>query len=206
MMTSYFNLLKYAATGIASPDMTYYDKMRASTLMGGATVQTLTGIPPLTFKADGSPITIWSMIGNGSQTGTPTPDAPIMPTFCGVRTGNLFDATTITQDVFVRAGNTTAQKPLGNIEPNTSYSISDYIPVSAGMQYTVQYPLYGSASGAGIVFYSDNAGTAVAGIPLSQQSETYTFTVPPECSYLRLSYFNRNGNNIILNEVTVVGG
>ena len=81
-MTSYFNLLKYAATGIASPDMTYYDKMRASTLMGGV-VQTLTGQPPLTFKADGSPITVWSMKGNGQQTGTPTPDNPVMPEFVG---------------------------------------------------------------------------------------------------------------------------
>jgi hypothetical protein len=94
MSASYFDLLKYAQTGIASPSMTYYDKMRASTLMGGA-VQTLTGIPPLSFKSNGKPLISWSMKGNGSQQGTPTPDAPIMPTFCGVRTGNLFplDAT-----------------------------------------------------------------------------------------------------------------
>ena len=90
MMTSYFNLLKYAATGQASPDMTYYDRMRASTLMGGATVQTLTGIPPLSFKADGSPLISWSMKGNGQQTGTPTPDNPVMPEFVGVETENLF--------------------------------------------------------------------------------------------------------------------
>ena len=32
MSASYFDLLKYAATGIASPDMTAFDKMRASTL------------------------------------------------------------------------------------------------------------------------------------------------------------------------------
>jgi hypothetical protein len=90
MMTSFYNLLKYAATGIASPDMTYYDKMRASTLMGGA-VQTLTGIPPLSFKADGKPLISWSMKGNTQQTGTPSPDNIIMPEFCGVRTGNLAD-------------------------------------------------------------------------------------------------------------------
>ena len=89
-MTSFYNLLKYAQTGIASPDMTYFDKMRASTLMGG-TAQTLTGQPPLSFKADGSPLISWSMKGNGSQSGTPTPDNPVMPTFCGVRTENLFD-------------------------------------------------------------------------------------------------------------------
>lgn len=90
MSASFYDLLKYAATGIAAPDMTYYDRMRASTIMGGV-IKTLTGQPPLTFKAGGTPLISWSMKGNGEQSGTPTPDAPIMPTFCGVRTGNLFD-------------------------------------------------------------------------------------------------------------------
>lgn len=90
MSANFYELLKYAATGIASQSMTYYDKMRASTLMGGA-VQTLTGQPPLSFKADGTPLISWSMLGNGSQTGTPTHDNPVMPTFCGVRTTQLFD-------------------------------------------------------------------------------------------------------------------
>lgn len=88
MMTSFYNLLKYAATGIASPDMSYYDRMRASTLMGGV-VRTLTGQPPLSFPSDGSPITIWSMIGNGEQPGTPAPDNIITPEMCGVLNENL---------------------------------------------------------------------------------------------------------------------
>jgi hypothetical protein len=54
--------------------------------MGGA-VQTLTGIPPLSFKADGKPLISWSMKGNGSQSGTPTPENPVMPTFCGKLVG-----------------------------------------------------------------------------------------------------------------------
>ena len=91
MSASFYDLLKYAATGIASPDMTYYDKMRASTLMGGGTVQTLTGIPPLSFKSDGTPLISWSMKGNGSQTGTPTPDNPVMPEFVGNKTANLWN-------------------------------------------------------------------------------------------------------------------
>lgn len=90
MSANFYELLKYAATGQASPDMTYFDKMRASTLMGGV-VQTLTGIPPLSFKSDGSPLISWSMKGNGSQSGTPTPDNPVMPEFVGVRTGNLWN-------------------------------------------------------------------------------------------------------------------
>lgn len=83
MSASFYDLMKYAATGIASPDMTYYDKMRASTLMGGATVQTLTGIPPLSFPSDGTPLISWSMLGNEQQTGTPSPDNPVMPEFVG---------------------------------------------------------------------------------------------------------------------------
>lgn len=86
MMTSFYNLLKYAATGQASPDMTYYDRMRASTLMGGA-IKTLTGVPPLSFRANGKPLVSWSVLGNRQQNGTPTPDTPIMPTFCGKLSG-----------------------------------------------------------------------------------------------------------------------
>lgn len=86
MSANFYDLLKYAATGIASPDMTYFDRMRASTLMGGV-VKTLTGIPPLTFKADGTQLISWSMKGNGQQSGTPTPDNPIQPDFVGKKDG-----------------------------------------------------------------------------------------------------------------------
>lgn len=66
--------------------MLWAQKLRA----GSSSVQTLTGQPPLSFKADGTPFISWSMKGNGSQTGTPSPVNPVMPTFCGVRTGNLY--------------------------------------------------------------------------------------------------------------------
>lgn len=123
MMTSYFNLIKYAATGIASPDMTYYDRMRASTLMGGNTVQTLTGQPPLTFKADGTPLISWSMKGNGSQTGTPTPDNPVMPEFVGTKTGNLFDKIVErTLNTFLRADGTTGS--------SSGWAVTDFIEIS----------------------------------------------------------------------------
>ena len=46
-MPSFYDLLKYAKTGIASSDMTAYDKQRAIAMAGGAKypVTTLTGIP-----------------------------------------------------------------------------------------------------------------------------------------------------------------
>lgn len=43
----------------------------------------LSGIPPLSFMASGNGIESFLIYGNGQQTGTPTPEAPIMPTFCG---------------------------------------------------------------------------------------------------------------------------
>lgn len=87
-MPTFYDLQKFAHTGIASTDMTAYDKMRALAAFGGGKTQTLTGVPPLSFKANGKPLISWSMLGNGSQIGTPTPDAPIMPDFCGTLSGS----------------------------------------------------------------------------------------------------------------------
>lgn len=83
---NYYDLLKYAATGIAAPSMTDFDKMRA--MAGGEAIRSITGVPPLSFTGNGKPLVSWSMLGNGSQAGTPTPDAPIMPEFCGKLVGN----------------------------------------------------------------------------------------------------------------------
>ena len=96
MMTSFYNLLKYAKTGLASPEMPAYDKMRALAMAGGK-VKTLTGVPPLSFRANGKPLISWSMSGNAQQNGTPTPDNPIMPELVGDRTRNLFDAKNATE-------------------------------------------------------------------------------------------------------------
>ena len=125
-MTSFYNLLKYAATGQASPDMTYYDRMRASTLMGGA-IKTLTGVPPLSFTGNGKPLISWSMLGNSQQTGTPAPDAPIMPTFCGERTKNLLDnqmsAEVRLHGVTYTKNTDGSVKMFGTASPSVSYCI-----------------------------------------------------------------------------------
>lgn len=78
-----------ARAGIPTDDlfaMLWAQKLRT----GSSSVQTLTGIPPLSFKADGTPLILWSMKGNGSQSGTPTPDNPVMPEFVGTKTANLW--------------------------------------------------------------------------------------------------------------------
>lgn len=87
MSASFYDLLKYAKTGIAAPNMNNFDKIRALSLAGGYPLSTITGVPPLTFRADGRPLISLSMLGNGQQTGTPTHDNPIMPDFCGKLVG-----------------------------------------------------------------------------------------------------------------------
>lgn len=47
----------------------------------------LSGVPPLQFMASGAGIESYVIYGNGQQTGTPTPNNPIMPTFCGTLDG-----------------------------------------------------------------------------------------------------------------------
>lgn len=85
-----YNVLKYGATGIAAPDMRFYDRLRAEKVTAGLPVRTITGVPPLTFRADGSPLSAWTIYGNGQQDGTPTPDAPIYPDFVGTLSDGIW--------------------------------------------------------------------------------------------------------------------
>ena len=168
MMTSFYNLLKYAATGQASPDMTYYDRMRASTLMGGA-IKTLTGVPPLSFKANGKPLISWSMLGNSQQNGTPAPDAPIMPTFCGKRTGNLWNYT-IEQGGWLAAAGTIPTKTEHYTPTYTiRCRVADIIPIPSSTM-SLACP-----SGIKINFVWINAnGVSLGGSGYQQNSSTVT--------------------------------
>ena len=53
----------------------------------GYSITTITGVPPIRFRSDGSPLTAWTIAGNGQQTGTPSPDNIIIPDFCGKLVG-----------------------------------------------------------------------------------------------------------------------
>lgn len=95
-----------AASGmpVATPVPATREEMLWDYIINGTNPQTITGVPPISFTGNGKPLISWSMLGNGQQTGTPTPDAPIMPDFCGVRTGNLA-WTGWAQDFETRANN-----------------------------------------------------------------------------------------------------
>ena len=73
----------YTKAEIDSMLLSYYTKAEADDLFEWITVTISTDILPQTFIADGNPLISWSMKGNGSQQGTPTPDNPVMPEYVG---------------------------------------------------------------------------------------------------------------------------
>ena len=53
----------------------------------------LSGVPPLTFRSNGTPLLDYLISGNTVQSGTPSPTTPIMPEGTGDRTANLLNNT-----------------------------------------------------------------------------------------------------------------
>ena len=61
----------------------------------GTDTDTITSLPK-TIIGDGQPISAYTIKGNMSQSGTPTPSNPVYPTECGEKTANLLDYKDIT--------------------------------------------------------------------------------------------------------------
>lgn len=90
MMKMLYEVLKTAKMGAGkAPDL--YTALLAKNLRRDGEVKTLSGIPPLTFRSNGQSLLDYLISGNTVQSGTPTPDNPIMPQGTGERTGNLAD-------------------------------------------------------------------------------------------------------------------
>lgn len=120
--------------------------------------------------------------GNTAQNGTPTPSAPVavqtvtgenVVKICGK---NLFDKSTDTIAYYLDAS--------GNIVSGGTWSVSDYIAVNPGENYTIsgvgtpgQAPRY--------CFYNSNKQFVSAATTGNQ-----TVTVPSGANYIRLSIYN----------------
>ena len=71
--------------------MTHFERLFAAKFGGSPPpeVREYTGAVPVTITADGTPLLDYLITGNTVQSGTPTPDSPIMPEGTGERTENL---------------------------------------------------------------------------------------------------------------------
>lgn len=178
----------YTKAEIDSMLYLYYTKTEADALFEWITVTISTDTLPLTFIADGSPLISWSMKGNGQQSGTPTPDNPIMPEFVGVRTANLFDnnAPDRTTTGYIKSD--------GSIQSSASFSASGYIPIS-GLT-TITLSEYGGGNEPAYCLYDSNkeyiSGSAYTG------RTAITLTVGT-ASFIRMSYRNTAADTAMLN-------
>ena len=179
-----------ARAGIPTNDlfaMLWAQKLRA----GSSSVQTLTGIPPLSFKSNGTPLISWSMKGNGSQSSAPTPDNPIQPEFVGMRTGNLYDISA--KDTNNGYINKMQLNLDGTTEGWVSSEVTEYIEVAPSTGYTLSD--IGGYNSLAYCFY-DADRQYISGDNYRGRL-IITFTTPSNCKYLRFTHFKTRSNTML---------
>lgn len=153
-----------------------------------------------------SGVSNWSMLGNGQQTGTPTPDAPIMPEFVGVRTGNLLNLNRTYSNSFTtdttkwmngaatvnNAGTVYAETEiLGDVikvtSKNPGYGASFLIKASPNTTYTVNFETDKESSDSwGGISDRDINGTVINQQAI--QGKSATFTTHSNCAFLNVCF------------------
>ena len=135
-MLSLYEILKASKTGIA-PDMwTALAGMNWGGADSGHEVKELTGIPPLSFTADGTPLLDYLISGNTVQNGTPTPDNPVDVNGVGERTENLFDinSTATTFNCLVSVNDNALTQTNSGIYARSIWKVDNLV---IGAKYTV---------------------------------------------------------------------
>lgn len=162
---------------------------------------------PITFKANGEPIIDYRIYGNTEQTGTPTPENPIMPIGCGERTENLFSSMWEQGFIDTVTGQNMSSpriirtKDYILIKPNVVYSfrrdiVNGYINVRL---YGADKTYIGAGSKSNIRLVS---GTTV-GTPMAENVPFCCFEIiDSEASYIR---FNDLSNNTATKWLMVEG-
>lgn len=126
-------------------------------------------VPPIPFNANDQGLISWSMLGNGQQTGTPSPDNIIMPDFCGVRTAQLFDDDNAEFGKWVNSN--------GSIQTNATYAAGYDIKVGTASEFSVKY--YGDKPYSYSMAFYDSNGDFLSRTHRSNPSASYdTFSVP----------------------------
>lgn len=181
-MLSLYEILKASKTGIASDMWTALAGMNWGGKDSGAEIKELTGIPPLTFRADGTPLLDYLISGNMSQSGTPTPDNPIMPQGTGERTANLYNINA--KDVTNGYVNSAQLIQDGTTEVWGSAEISEYIPISGDTTYT--FNGIGSYNSPCYALYDENKQLIDA--YRYNGANTIFFTSPNNARYFRFTH------------------
>ena len=180
---------------------------------------TITSLPK-TIIGDGQPISAYTIKGNLSQSGTPTPTNPIYPTETGDKTANLFDITNTmfavgyggnlkavdgfvdftvngnTIEIDVRETSHSAFILLGFCESGSTYTVTTSVTPAKDWGVTA------SSSAQLPISFSDTSNIVV--LVNRNQDVSKTFTVPEGLNYIWISTgagskYTVNISNIMLN-------
>ena len=144
----------------------------------------ITGTDSVTYQSDGTAISL-QIVGNETQTGTPTPTVPIQPEETGDRTANLFDkdATPYVTSGYIDEN--------GDVATNSGFNVTDFIAVSAETQYRLTSVNVTSTNPA-VCFY-DESKQFISGAKYNK-NRSLTVTTPEGTAFLKMSY-NKNLEN-----------
>lgn len=191
-MLSLYEILKASKTGIA-PDMwTALAGMNWGGADSGHEVKELTGIPPLSFRADGTPLLDYLISGNTVQNGTPTPGNPVDVQGVGVRTENLFDGF----DYF-------GTVPSISTGQNVSYAngaSTDYIPIESPSVTLSKNQTYTATR---IFIFLYDANKQFIGVAASNDIAEYSTNISgyadAKFCRVRCDYYEQYGTKYMLN-------
>lgn len=146
------------------------------------------GSLPLTITTNRNSLLDYRIYGNTEQTGTPTPENPIMPTGCRERTENLYNWETDIQYRFITFNGT-----ILSLGASSANYVSDKIHVVAGKTYQLIRPITASGTGLYAAFYDEN--DAVLSVTTLSLNSSYALEAPTGASYFRTSLKRNNAEN-----------
>lgn len=167
--------LDYEAYGIVPIDWFY---RRYETATDAATTL------PVEIFTDGQPVSSYTIKGNTTTSGTPSPQNPITISGVGNKTANLWNVTGATSGYLTDGG---------AITPSDYYYTTDYIVVKADTNY--RYSLTSNFGGNRLfrVSYYDTSKTFISNSTSSAFGDgawSVVWTTPANAKYIRIAYIN----------------
>ena len=150
--------------------MTHFERLFAAKFGGSPPpkVREYTGAVPVTITADGTPLLDYLISGNTTQSGTPTPDNPIMPQGTGERTGNLAK--------YWKPAYVTAD---GSVNANRVNGVSFPVKLEAGQ--TISFTNQKANFGRGIAVFSGFDGEILTDMIYRSTNNNVTYTADSDC-------------------------
>ena len=123
---------------------------------------------PTTIYTDGTPLLDYIISGNTTQSGTPTPESPVMPRGTGERTGNLAK--------YWKPAYVTAD---GSVNANRVNGVSFPVKLEAGQ--TISFTNQKANFGRGIAVFSGFDGEILTDMIYRSTNNNVTYTADSDC-------------------------